>query len=481
MAFGFDQSSHDAVLFVDQNKVIKEMLLSEFDAVLDGVVGEVEFAGTRCNAVYLKIDRQLNIVGAVFFNIAFDKNGNADRRWNIPLAQMVETASFGSELNGVRIRVASRSQCQIPWHQQDLWEPDLSVGSNTLKMLAAAVKTNKLGLMADDKRADNTNHNAAGDEPPLLDKPIGDTPAIGLRKTGGSLQESVIDGPEDDDIECDAVLEDYVSREQERYKMAQNIKKQRAYIASLKALHEQELEAQRILFAKDRETFLHANKQLQTQAQDIEQRYCELLIKCEHKDTLVTARQQEHEQQLARVMDQNGIDHKVLRDQYRKEFQAKLIEQTSEIESQLEMREVEVYYREEQINRLKTEVERLKAQAERLQSQSLSSEINTLVDNGVHFVVTQPGLGPISIAAQDLLFFNAEPNRYMAERLGVELELYEAWLKHIKAPMCAGDIRTGADCSASIELVAKPQEFVVGVSDHCAAHQHGRFSVASGS
>ena len=158
MVFGFDPTSYDAVLFVDQNKVVKEMLLTEFEAVLDGVVGEPEFADSAAHAVYLKINRRLDIIGAVFFIIHFDAKGNADRRWNIPLSQMVETAAFGPELNGVQLRIACRSQCQIPWQQQDLWEPDLSVGSNTLKMLSVSVQANRLGLLVDD----------AVEQPPLL-------------------------------------------------------------------------------------------------------------------------------------------------------------------------------------------------------------------------------------------------------------------------------------------------------------------------
>ena len=55
-------------------------------------------------------------------------------------------------------------------------------------------------------------------------------------------------------------LADKKDREKERYNMAQNIKKQRTYIASLKSLHEQEMAAQRKLYSKDREMFLLANK-----------------------------------------------------------------------------------------------------------------------------------------------------------------------------------------------------------------------------
>lgn len=472
MVFGFDQTSYDAILFVDRNTVVKEMLLTEFEAVLDGVVGEADFAGQTVHAVFLKIDRQLNIVGAVFFLIEFDQQGQADRRWNLPLSQLAETAGYGPELAGKPVRIACRSQCQIPWHQQDLWEPDLSVESNTLKMLAASVKANKLGLIADE---------APTAEPPILNTMV-DQEQADMRLQESVLGESCIEPQAQDEknqIIDDAQLLEQ-EREQERHRMAQNIKKQRQYIASLKTLHQQELEAQRLQFAKDRETFLAANKELQQQTEDVEQRYCELLVAAEAKDEQLKRQQQEHEARLAKVMDQNGIDHQELREQYRRDFQAKLIEQTSKIESQLEMREVEVYYREEQINRLNSEIDTLKQQIDKLQSQTVDKEIQSLVDHGVHFVVTQPGVGPISIASKDLLRFSSDPNAYLAERLGVEQEVYEAWLAHINAPVCLGDLHSGAECGERIEAVKSPQEFVIGVSDRCPVHQHGSLSVANG-
>lgn len=460
MVFGFDPTSYDAVLFVDQNKVVKEMLLTEFEAVLDGVVGEPEFADSAAHAVYLKINRRLDIIGAVFFIIHFDAKGNADRRWNIPLSQMVETAAFGSELNGVQLRIACRSQCQVPWHQQDLWEPDLSVGSNTLKILSASVQANRLGLLVDD----------AVDQPPLLTEivsNVNDVISVGAtnEKSG---QENNLSSAEKE------------SREEERYKMAQNIKKQRVYIASLKSLHEQEMEAQRKLYSKDCEMFLLANKKLQEQIEGLELKYCDALIETENKQHSFERQCQEYEQRLERMMDQRGIDHRSLRVQFNKDFQAKLIEQTTEIESKLEMCEVEVYYREEQINRLKSEILDLKAYAKQLESQSVASEISSLVNNGVYFVVSQPGVGPMSIEAEDLIRFNSEPNLYLAERLGVSLDIYEAWLAHIKLPLCGGDVHTGETCGEHLEPVTTPQEFILGISDYCVAHQQGGLAAANG-
>ena len=457
MVFGFDPTSYDAVLFVDQNKVIKEMLLTEFEAVLDGVVGEPDFAGTTAHAVYLKVNRRLEIIGAVFFLINFDAKGNADRRWNIPLSQMVETAAFGPELNGVQVRIASHSQCQIPWHQQDLWEPDLSVGSNTLKILASSIQNNRLGLLIDD----------VVDKPPVLKDVVANTYANVTSKDNVNAS---------DNHHASDVQEE---REKERYNMAQNIKKQRIYIASLKSLHEQEMAAQRKLYSKDREMFLLANKKLQEQIETIELKYCDSLINVENKQTSFDQQCAEYEQRLERMMDQRGIDHRSLRVQFNKDFQAKLIEQTTEMESKLEMREVEVYYREEQINRLKSEVLELKNHTKQLESQSVASQISSLVENGVYFVISQPGLGPLSIDAEDLIRFNNEPSAYIAERLGVDLDTYEVWLAHIKLPLCGGDNRSGDSCGEHLEPVTSPQEFVVGMSNYCAAHQQGALAVVN--
>jgi len=460
MVFGFDPTSYDAVLFVDNNKVIKEMLLTEFEAVLDGVVGEPDFAGTTAHGVYLKVNRRLDIIGAVFFLINFDAKGNADRRWNIPLTQMVETAAFGPDLNGVKVRIASHSQCQIPWHRQDLWEPDLSVASNTLKILAASIQNNRLGLLVDD----------AVDRAPML---------TNIAVANAVPRDSVTSIDNHDSFVDKDVL-DKEERDKERYNMAQNIKKQRTYIASLKSLHEQEMAAQRKLYSKDREMFLLANKKLQEQIETIELKYCDSLINVENKQSSFDQQCTEYEQRLERMMDQRGIDHRSLRVQFNKDFQAKLIEQTAEIESKLEMREVEVYYREEQINRLKSEVLEIKAYAKQLESQSVASQISSLVDNGVYFVISQPGLGPLSIEAEDLIRFNSEPNTYIAGRLGVDIDAYEAWLAHIKLPLCGGDNRSGESCGEHLEPVTSPQEFVVGISDYCAAHQQGALAVVNG-
>ncbi len=457
MVFGFDQTSYDAIFFVDGESVVKEMLLTEFEAVLDGVVGEPEFSDQTCHAVYLKIDRQLDIVGAVFFLIGFERNGAADKRWNIPLTQLAETAAFGPELQGKPVRIASRSQCQIPWHQAELWEPDLSVSSNLLKVLDATVKANRLGLLRES--------DVAASSPSL--------------KSGEDVDVYAAD--DEDHIEDAAVTEQAAAQqellEQERYKMAQSIKKQRLFIANLKARHEQELDETRMSIARERDVLGTAARELQARVEELDSKYQQAQQDIAEKNEALEAQRSDFEKRFDRMVDQQGIDHQALREQYRKDFQQKLIEQTSGLEAQLEMREVEVYYREEQISRLKSELREVSEKCERLQSRTVESQITELVENGVHFVVSQPGLGPISIPSQDLARFNEQPNAYLAQRLGVERDVYEAWLEHCKLPMCNGDSHSGAVCGNIIDTVPTPQEFVIGVSDRCPLHQRGSLTV----
>ncbi|MBT8149387.1 MAG: hypothetical protein KJO24_05615, partial [Gammaproteobacteria bacterium] len=230
--FGAKQTNYEAVLFVSRNKVLKEMLYSEFEAVLDGVVGEPEFCGETCHAVFLKIDMRLNILGMVFFIIDFDEQGGADRRWNLPLGQMLDHAPASHTLNGSAIRISCRSQCSIAAQQEYLWEPNLTDGGGVLPMLASCIKGNRLGLLVDSSVAEES---AAQQDMPNAGV------SAAQHATGAAYQQVV-----GEQAEHDAKLQ----------KMAENLKKQQLYIASLKARGEQDIETMRSQFGREKEALL---------------------------------------------------------------------------------------------------------------------------------------------------------------------------------------------------------------------------------
>ena len=77
--------SSEAIVFFEDGVVSKEMTYSEFEAILDGVVGMDDFAGDTLKAAFVVVNGRLKVTAAVLFRIGFDRQGYADRSWNLPL------------------------------------------------------------------------------------------------------------------------------------------------------------------------------------------------------------------------------------------------------------------------------------------------------------------------------------------------------------------------------------------------------------
>ena len=88
----------EAIIFFGNKVVAKEMRYSEFEAVLDGVVGITELANREIYAAYVKITPSLKVHSLVTFQIEFNERGFADEDWNIPLRHLAENAGPGPDL-----------------------------------------------------------------------------------------------------------------------------------------------------------------------------------------------------------------------------------------------------------------------------------------------------------------------------------------------------------------------------------------------
>ena len=140
----------EAIIFFGNKVVAKEMRYSEFEAVLDGVVGITELANREIYAAYVKITPSLKVHSLVTFQIEFNERGFADEDWNIPLRHLAENAGPGPDLSAGPIRLACRSQCSVSWYQRELWEPNQR-DIDHFCLLQEAVTRNKLGLITDDE------------------------------------------------------------------------------------------------------------------------------------------------------------------------------------------------------------------------------------------------------------------------------------------------------------------------------------------
>ena len=140
----------EAIILFGKKVVAKEMRYSEFEAVLDGVVGITELANREICAAYVKITPALKVHSLVTFQIEFNERGFADEDWNIPLRHLAENAGPGPDLGAGPIRLACRSQCSVSWYQRELGEPNQR-DIDHFYLLQEAVTRNKLGLITNDE------------------------------------------------------------------------------------------------------------------------------------------------------------------------------------------------------------------------------------------------------------------------------------------------------------------------------------------
>lgn len=144
----------DIVIFFDGSEPGQEMLMQEFEALLDHVVSAPEYADQLVKGAFLRIAPGLKPKALVLFLLHFDGQGCADGRWNLPLDYFAIHAAHGPDLGAGPVRLATYSTCPVTWHQKQLWDPEslgdsLAEGEPTpdvYALIAALVRRNKLAL-----------------------------------------------------------------------------------------------------------------------------------------------------------------------------------------------------------------------------------------------------------------------------------------------------------------------------------------------
>lgn len=130
----------------DNNAVAMEMRFCDFEALVDGGGTLEQFAASVARAAYAVVGTGLAVQGIVFFQFKVDEEGRIDPAFNIPLRYLMDNAGGGPDLGTGPIRLACRSQCPVPWHSKNLWEPSNEGEENPAQQLQKAIWRNRLGL-----------------------------------------------------------------------------------------------------------------------------------------------------------------------------------------------------------------------------------------------------------------------------------------------------------------------------------------------
>lgn len=438
----------EAVLFIQNNRISREMLYSEFEAVLDSYV-PIDMANQQANAVYLRVNNQLCITAAVFFLINFDEGGFADKRWNVPLEQLADNSARGPDLGAGPIRLACRSQCCIAWHQQNLWDPDMKTGSNDFVLLKKYIKSNRLGLPFVE----------------VVQPEVKETPAVAATIAPNKAVTK----------ELEKRLTQKLRREFEqefRDHMAQLLKEQRLRVLTLNSKKQQELQQlqqehqHRIQEYRGRMTQQQQDLQLQKELNR------ELKEKIEGQAKKIEGVREYYEHKLKSAQLDEGAQLQALKNNYDAELQAKVEAATVELKETLQLRDIELLYRTEQEASQDAEIKRLREENQVLLQNSSEQLLEKLADAGLNFVAYHPGAGHLTIPLADMGLYLDDPTAYAAAKCGVSVPQYTDWLEHYKSPVCRALKAGGVQCGDAIERVATPSQFHTGENDRCDRHKN---------
>lgn len=414
--------TQEAVIFFVDGEIAREMLYTEFEALLDCVVPIRDFVDTTLEAAYVHIDAQLSPQTVVLFQIPFDSDGFPDLQWDVPLRLLADRAApRGPDLGFGPVRLVTRSECPMPDQAGKLWDMHFDAGGNTLELIRERLGMNRLGLIVTDIAPAAAPLPAASAIMPLM------TSAFGQ---GGS----------------DALL-----------MLMQQSNQQ---LESMREQTQRETQALQRELAASREQV----RALRAEKQGLVQRLAEERGVFEREKAGL---REEFSQQSGRARTVILEARRALE----RERDTVLAERDAHMRAELDRIEQERALQEEQLLSLRSELTELRRDKLRLMGEGADKFFASLKEKGVKFVAFQPGIGHVTIPMDELQRYLGDTENYVAEKCGVSEEHYRRWLAHYNEPVCQGTAGNGGLCAKPLQKILKPVEFMIGLHDRCEIHK----------
>lgn len=401
-------NGYSAVFFMDGADVSRQMRASEFGAFLDGYVGLSDLAESDVRAVYVDLTPGLAITALVFFRIYFDEEGRADSQWNVPIERLARDGAKGPDLGAGPIRLVCRSQCPEPEFSDDLWDPDMTPGSNHFQSIRKAVEANALKFRKQEPE-------------PEQDIPV--------------LSKEASQRPEEPDTHAD------------RARLAQVIREHRLRIKTLQSVHRDSVTELR------REQRLEL-KALRHEMDELEQKY---------------ERQRMSNEQLKKRLAERNEQYLSMQERLGSEPEGLAGSKDAEVvllREQLERRQRELELRDEKLVLQEQELDEL-----RNREPPEASLMGHLRKQTVFLVAYHPGVGHITLPYNDIESYFENPVGYAANWCGLNEPAYREWLDHYEHPVCRATTESGEICGEPVMRVSQPADFVAGRDDRCENHR----------
>jgi hypothetical protein len=464
MFSGYTSGEYQSVVFLVDGHIDREMMFSEFEAVLDNFVPVPGYADKDIQAVCLGINGQLKIVSAVFFLLHFDSAGNADHKWNIPLQELTDQSELGPDLGAGSIKLCCRSQCPVEWHVQDLWDPDMNQQPNSFVLLRDMVRRNRLGFKELPLDIDEIHDS----QPRVLDIPVLGGGSVTHAGAGAASELS------DADKSLAHSLIQYIRKKvaSDNEEQLENLERQHQLqltaeknklsdqLKELEQLHSDELRQMQAQLSK----FQELNESERNNSENIKRQLQE------QQQMAEKIRESFHEQ-LAETKQVEGHQIDLLKSNFESELELRIQSIAKEYEQQLDSKDVEIAYRNEQLSILKEEITQLHDEHAKLIKEAGEQFISRLRDNKVTFMAYHLGAGNITIDLDSIGVYLENPIAYAANICKVPDSDYRAWIAHYNNPVCCEfSTARGETCGKKLRRVDSPAQFVSGKSDRCPLH-----------
>lgn len=516
--------SSEVVMFMSdtpEQGVCKEMMFSEFEAVLDGVVGLDDFADQSKKGVFIMVNGQLQATACCLFLISFDKNGYADKAWNIPLRHLAEMGGMGPDMGVGSIRLACRTQCSVAWHQGSLWDPGMKPGANTFVQIRDAITRNKLCLVRSGSPATplqqfqdfNQPLPAGGQpqgygQPAYQQQPVQQQPVYqqsfqqqpqqslqqqSLQQQAPHAQQQAYQQPpamaqavQDQMIDpaqqyLQPISNDYSDQElqsrwkkleaDQRNKIAKLIKAQRLHIATLDKKREEQVAEIKYNFVQDKGRLEGDVKKLRQQIDSLHQQNMAVREQNEAQRAQIKAIDGVSTAKVVAAKEHEQAEIEALTDKYEKIFEERVNEETAKLKEEVQLRDMELMYRHEVTKQLREELTLLRKDKIRLVNSGADQFLGRLEALGISFIAFHPGAGHISIPLTEMSLYMDGPIVYAANKCKVTEEQYCTWLGHYENPVCTASFSKDSCCNERVTRVNVPSEYAPGESDRCTKHK----------
>ena len=141
-----DELARAVLFFNESENIVKEMNISEFEAVLEGYVPLSDLSSQTVRCTYVEFNNKFQLISAVFFKVLISATGEIDNTWHIPFLNIARDAPNGPDMGAGPIKLTCYSQCPNKQFRQAMWDPCLTNDDNSLTAIIKAIARNRLGV-----------------------------------------------------------------------------------------------------------------------------------------------------------------------------------------------------------------------------------------------------------------------------------------------------------------------------------------------